>query len=410
MQKNQDQSKEDDGEIEDGGDLPSSYCTVILNQHRIFKTRVKPKNTKPFFNAGTERPIQDWRNTEVIVSIRDRRVHEDDPLLGIVYLPLGHVFKDRSQSNDSYPLVGGIGYGRVRISMVFRAVQLQVPKELLGWDYGTLEVTGPIRSTDLPASLQKLRLKIRTAVGKGKMTAHNDGTWTGKKDRKIRIAVRKRYSSCVVIEFRKNVSMAFDKTSAFAVLWLKDLADEEDRTLTLPVFSGDADMKRAEANCLPPDGELADRVVGHIDVPLKFWHGLSEYHRKLASKNRNMQDVFEVLDTANDNKEIRDKMAGADSDSDSDSSASAASDVASRILTMGSSEHNQQHGSRGPWDQIKEYSDHKSQLHRQHRGLMQWKGARTAKWVKTKIEHGRDHVLEKVKHNNERDPGVETEV
>ena len=40
-------------------DLPSSYCTVILNHQKIFQTRTKPKNSQPFFNAGTERFIRD---------------------------------------------------------------------------------------------------------------------------------------------------------------------------------------------------------------------------------------------------------------------------------------------------------------------------------------------------------------
>ncbi|KAI9880283.1 MAG: hypothetical protein M1830_004402 [Pleopsidium flavum] len=411
MQKQRNHSKEDDEEMEDGGDLPSSYCTVILNHQMIFKTRTKPKNAKPFFNAGTERPIRDWRTTEVVLSVRDSRVHEDDPLLGIVYIPLGHIFRDRSQINDTFPLVGGIGYGRARISMVFRSIQLQAPKELLGWDYGTLEVTGPITSNDLPSSLRGLRLKLRTAIGKGKMTATGDGTWTGKKDRKVRIAVRKRYCSCLVIEFRKNVSLAFDKTPAFAVFWLKDIPDDEERTLTLPVWTGDTTMKRAEANCA---GDLGGKA-GHINLPLKFWHGLSGYHKNLASKNRNMQNVFEILDTANDNKEIRDEMAGSDDDDDANNSSDSDNDNDGAGLSRSSKDsnghdkQNQVDGSRGPWDQIKDYKDHSEQLHRHHRGLMQWKGARTAKWVKTKVLHGRDHVLDKVKHH-ERDPGIETEV
>ena len=78
-------------------------------------------------NAGTERYISDWQNTEVYVSVRDARIKEDDALLGIVHLPLHEVFKERSQINGFYPLTGGIGYGRIRISMVWRSVQLQAP-------------------------------------------------------------------------------------------------------------------------------------------------------------------------------------------------------------------------------------------------------------------------------------------
>lgn len=74
--KLQDNDKNDNDGV---GDLPSSYCTVILNHQTIFKTRTKPKNAKPFFNAGTECLIRDWRTPEIIVSVRDSRIHENAP-------------------------------------------------------------------------------------------------------------------------------------------------------------------------------------------------------------------------------------------------------------------------------------------------------------------------------------------
>lgn len=71
------QTTSDEGEDMEGGhdDLPSPYCTIMLNQQKIFQTRTKPKNAKPFFNAGTERLIRDWKTTEIIISVRDSRVH-----------------------------------------------------------------------------------------------------------------------------------------------------------------------------------------------------------------------------------------------------------------------------------------------------------------------------------------------
>lgn len=41
--------------------------------------------------------------------------------------------------------------------------------------------------------------------------------------------------------------------------------------------------------------------------------------------------------------------------------------------------------------------------------MMQWKVARTGDYLKTKMEHGKDHVMDKLQHH-ERDPGIETEV
>ncbi|MCJ1377290.1 hypothetical protein MMC17_000383 [Xylographa soralifera] len=403
LNKNRGEGDEGDDTELDGADLPSSYCTVILNQQKIFKTRTKPKNSKPFFNASTERMIRDWRSTEVIVAVLDSRIHEDDALLGIVYLPLGDHFRDRCQTVDNYPLVGGIGFGRVRISMVFRSVQLQVPKEMLGWDYGTLEITGPVTSKDLPNDLRGLRIKLRTSVNRGKMyDNHNDGHWTSKKDRNVRLAVRKRYCSCLVIEFRKS-RVIMDKTPAFAILWLKDIPDDEEKSVTLPVWAGDIDLKRAENNCL----ELMGEKVGTIEVPLKLWQGLSSYHKRLISKNASLKDVFDVLDTASDNKEIRDMMDGSDS-SDSDDLSSDVGSLVPKAIDGAADQNQQEDGSRNPIQQIKDYKDHRAALHRQHRGVMQYKGARTVKWMKTKVDHGKDHIINRFQHHD-RNPGIETE-
>jgi len=48
-------------EEEEGDDLPSGYCTIILNHQKIFRTRTKPKNAKPFvslYPAALERSIR----------------------------------------------------------------------------------------------------------------------------------------------------------------------------------------------------------------------------------------------------------------------------------------------------------------------------------------------------------------
>lgn len=65
--------------------------------------------TRVQFNVGAERFIRDWQTTEVILSVRDMRMHEHDPLVGIVVLPLAETFKQRSQVNDYFSLSGGIG-------------------------------------------------------------------------------------------------------------------------------------------------------------------------------------------------------------------------------------------------------------------------------------------------------------
>lgn len=295
-------SKEDssgdfqDEEQETGDSLPSSYCNLIINHRKIFKTRTKPQNAKPFFNAGTERFIADWQNAEVHIGVRDSRVHEDDPLLGIVHLNLAELFKHRSQINGFFPLTGGVGFGRVRLSLVWRSVQLQAPREALGWELGTLEVKPTIEpSSNLPDGLGDLRLKLRTNLGSGKFyPSKQHSGWSAPRHRSHWLAVEKRYSTCLSVRFRDKKILG-GNNAAFAILWLRDIPDEEEREIELPVWKGD--FQRAIACTLEECGEK----IGSIKLKVKFWSGLGDAHSKWANGNPDLRNVMEVLETARDN-------------------------------------------------------------------------------------------------------------
>jgi Ca2+-dependent lipid-binding protein len=264
------ESKGDDSnnEEETGDDLPSAFCTVIVNHRKTFKTRTKPHNAKPFFNAGCERFIRDWTNCEVYVAVRDARVQEDDALLGIVHLPLQDLLKDRSQVNGFWPLSGGGGHGRIRLSLIWRSVQLQAPTNLLGWQYGTVEVHSGITSTDCPENLRSAKLKLKTNISKRKMRASSEGgTWHTKNDSTLSLAVEKRYSSCMSIALKTKGGFT-ESTSAFCVLWLKDIPDEKEQEIELPIWQGD--FKRATACSLDKCGERQ----GTLKLKLSFWPGL----------------------------------------------------------------------------------------------------------------------------------------
>ena len=223
-------------------------------------------------------------------------------------------------------------------------------------------------------------MKLRTAVSHGKMyrAGDDDGQihWRGKRDKPIRLAVQQRYRSCLAIEFRKN-RLGLDQTPAFAVLWLQDVIDAKDQNINLPVFGGNSgDLKRAESNYSRDLGE----PIGSVEVKLKFWPGLGRYHRRLA--NHNVQDVLEVLDTAMDNREVQCTMAETDDNSeDSSSSDSSDSDEVSNrvsgfrseLKATFSGDKGMENKSSSPLKGLQEYNDHSEQLHRHHRGLMQWK-------------------------------------
>ncbi|KAF7553634.1 hypothetical protein G7Z17_g3523 [Cylindrodendrum hubeiense] len=416
-------------EEEAGEGLPSAYCTIIINHRKTFKTRTKPQNAKPFYNAGCERFVRDWRECEVFVSVRDARLHEDDPLLGIVHLPLGEILKERSQIMGFYPLTGGIGQGRIRLSMVWRSIQLQAPRNLLGWQYGTVEVQPTATMADCPKDLRSAKAKLRTAISAGKMyPSEGDtkekgsaaATWSTKRGRSLALAVQNRYSSCLSIAFR-NRGLFGDDTAAFSVLWLKDLVDEEETELELPVWKGN--FQRATACSLEECGEK----LATIKLKVTFWSGLGSAHARWASRDENLRNVVEVIETARDNLEIvrLQKDAGIAGDSDSagkdgsptrprpasigsntDSSSSSSSDSESDADSIpdGSSGNKQ-----GPIDQLRDYKRRDRRLHRQHRGLMQWKIPRTARWIKHRFDRVGNNVSSAFDHSSKQ-PGIETEV
>lgn len=277
LNKREAENGEASDEEETGEGLPSAYCTIIMNHRKTFKTRTKPQNGKPFFNAGCERFVRNWRDCEVFVTVRDARLHEDDPLIGIVHLPLGDVLRKRSQVVSFYPLIGGIGRGRIRLSMVWRSIQLELPRNLLGWGCGTVEIQPKAIVNNCPKDLKCSKLKIRTNLSHGKMYLTDDvedrddpraAIWWTKRGRSLALAVQNRYNSCLTIAFQDR-GLFGDDTEAFGVLWLKDLVDEEQTEVEIPVWKGD--FRRATACCLEKCGER----LATVKLTLTVWSGLA---------------------------------------------------------------------------------------------------------------------------------------
>jgi len=92
--------------------LPSGYGEILVNDDMVYKTRVKQYTTNPYFEAGTEVFVRDWQNTVVRVVIRDSRLREADPVLGIVSVRLSEVFAQASSVTQVYAITEGVGYGK----------------------------------------------------------------------------------------------------------------------------------------------------------------------------------------------------------------------------------------------------------------------------------------------------------
>ncbi|OAA55929.1 c2 domain containing protein [Niveomyces insectorum RCEF 264] len=313
---------------EQGNTLPSAYCTIIVNDELVYKTRSKVASSRPIFEAGTERFVRDWRSTIATVTVRDRRNRQHDPILGVVPLKLSDILLNSSQSTRWYPLDGGVGFGRVRISLLFRSVELQLPPAQVGFgEVGTFEFLSDTLATAryAPSSHVKVRLRTggssatlksetcaRTDDGAGlvwdlrhggkKAAAHgnnddddvsNNNNNNNNNSVRVRLPVQYRYRSPVFFEF--HPAGLGKKDRAYAALWLQDLVDNEARDFDLPVWSCDRPLRLSqnyitEANCeTVPDLALAE--VGRLRFRGRFKPGADRDHHRFVSDNDSRETI-----------------------------------------------------------------------------------------------------------------------
>jgi hypothetical protein len=151
----------------------------------------------------------DWRSAIITVTVRDQRMRQHDPILGVVPLKLSDILQTSSQVTRWYPLDGGIGFGRIRISVLFRSIETRLPIQRLGWDGGTFEFTSNEFAKEYHTNS---KLKLRTGGSSGKIsraqcrkTDEADGVFCdlAKKEGKnyVRLPVKYRYRSPVIFEF-----------------------------------------------------------------------------------------------------------------------------------------------------------------------------------------------------------------
>ena len=112
--------------------------------------------------------MRDWRSGIVTVTVRDQRYRQHDPILGVVPLRLTDILQTSSQVTRWYPLDGGIGFGRIRISILFRSIETRLPPNMLGWEVGTFEFLSD-RIIALGYS-SSAKLKLRTGGSTGKIS------------------------------------------------------------------------------------------------------------------------------------------------------------------------------------------------------------------------------------------------
>jgi len=286
--------------------LPSSYCTILFNDELVYRTRAKVVSSKPIFNAGTERFMRDWRSGIVTVTVRDQRMRQHDPILGVVPLKLSDILQTSSQVTRWYPLDGGIGFGRIRISVLFRSIETRLPPQQLGWDVGTFEFTSQkILATGYTL---KTKLKMRTGGSSGKIgrphcqtTEEGDGIfWDIAKDggkNNVRLPVKYRYRSPIVFEFHTANKRSAD---AYAVVWLHHLEDNKEENINIPIWRTDKGMRLVQ-NYITEENfrdipDIKIEEVGRLQFRGRFKAGTDQDHAAFASDNdsRETQETWDA--------------------------------------------------------------------------------------------------------------------
>ncbi|KAL8811803.1 MAG: hypothetical protein Q9223_004873 [Gallowayella weberi] len=283
---------------EESKKLPSSYCTILFNDQLVYRTRSKVVSSKPIFNAGTERFMRDWRSGIVTVTVRDSRHREHDPILGVVPLRLSDILQTSSQVTRWYPLDGGIGFGRVRISLLFRSIETRLPPNMLGWDVGTFEFTSTkILALNYHAHA---KLKMRTGGSTGvigrtqcRSLPEGDGMFfdIAKKEGKnnVRLPVKFRYRSPVIFEFHVSGKRG---AAAYAMIWLHHLVDNTITDINIPIWST-KNGSRLTQNYFTEENVKGAQIagledleeVGRLQFRCQFKAGTDEDHENFIVDN-----------------------------------------------------------------------------------------------------------------------------
>lgn len=180
-----------------------------------------------------------------------------------------------SHDHRWYPIVGGLGWGRIRLSLLWKPVDIDLPPRVSGYEVSTLEIKS-LAATNLVGNSERgMALSLETdtdrftlysgdAYDNGKSTitledAQADFPQTPSAfddlaeltevewdiQRPIRLAVEYRHSCSVLLSFvvRTGV-LKKKKVLALGSVRLTDCADNEECTRTVPIF-GTSSVKDA---------------------------------------------------------------------------------------------------------------------------------------------------------------------
>lgn len=402
-------------------DPPNPYVEVHLNDKFIYRTRTKQVNPMPYFNAMSERFIRDWRLAKIVFVIKDERDREHDPIIGIVSLPLKDVLKDGCQVTRWYPIVGGLGWGMLRVSLLFKPLEMHLPEGASSYDAATFDLLS-LSSTDLSNIVGKApHLLVETEYDRvtlnppggavaddsdddtppstdatasllsaaGVNSAHAGIDMSYEITKPIRLAVRYRTSCSVLFSFHTRGALRKAKIFAIATMRLINCPDSEKTEKVIPVFLTRSTrhafyaarifedyQKAVEMGNASPEMLKEARLVGFIKLSFVLHPGVSRAHRKLAKRDPKFHSVYKAWEAT---RLLESAAARNDSDSDLDYESAPSDDeyAAGQRAAAKMAEDDSEAMLSG--------NAHGKALREHNRGIFQLKLARTGKFMKDKI-------------------------
>ena len=190
-------------------------------------------------------------------------------------------------------------FRRINITLLFKAVDAQLPKHVRGWDTGTVEVLDPVKVTIDTDHQQAFGLKTKNLVlsttdstekiPKAKAEGASDNVVIWNLEDTLRLPVYSRYNTALTFQFGSESNPA-----ALASLWLKDLPDDEERPIKIPVVIS-KDLKQLRQNAI---NEITAKthdftIVGWLETVVRVDHGLDPDHEKYA-KSQARRHTYET--------------------------------------------------------------------------------------------------------------------
>ncbi|BGP55089.1 hypothetical protein JCM8202v2_002684 [Rhodotorula sphaerocarpa] len=384
------QDTEEDPEAE-ANDLPSGYVEIFCNDKEKYRTRTKQYSNMPFYEAGTELFVRDYSQTSVRLVVRDARLREHDPILGLVDLPLADTLRYASQVTRTYAITDGVGYGKLSCSILFKGLKMKLPRQLSGWETGTICIVDSIRvEPEKGANFDwaEKKLQISTIEAKEKLPAkqakHEGDTLVYEHEEPVRLPTYDRYSCCLYFDYGGTaikVGKLGKDRDAFATLFMSELVDNEPKEVRLPILLPKTNASALRSNYINDQcRETHDvDIVGWLTTTVCLESGLDRDHEKYAV-TRKQRHEFEQFDRVVGQPRQAERNAHADDDGVVD-------------------EHEQKEIDRA----------HKKALESRHRGKMQFNAVRTGVWAKDGFKDRARTVKDKVTGHKRHDEQVASE-